>query len=112
MIPVASDSARTERESALQTLKRSGPAEESWNPQAGAVFDSIRTSATLADVGCYVVGCGATLTFASDRSYRDGLAQLEASTAYRAWTGGKKTTSPEVQTDGSVVVALLLFRPD
>lgn len=111
-IPGPIEPARAERESAFQTLRRSGPADETWNPQAGAVFDSLKSSATLSDVGCYVVGCGATLTFRSDRTYRDALAQLETSAPYRAWTGGKQITSPDVQSDGRVVVALLLFRPD
>ena len=104
--------ARAEREAALETLRRSGPADETWSSQAGAVIDSVKPAATVSDVGCYVVGCGATLTFDSDRTYRDALAQLASSASYRAWTGGKQLTSPEVQTDGHVVVELLLFRPD
>ncbi|MEP6861951.1 MAG: hypothetical protein ABJE66_15110 [Deltaproteobacteria bacterium] len=104
--------ARAEREAALETLRRSGPADETWSSQAGAVIDSVKPAATVSDVGCYVVGCGATLTFDSDRTYRDALAQLASSAPYRAWTGGKQLTSPEVQSDGHVVVELLLFRPD
>ena len=105
-------SSRVERESALQTLRRSGPADEGWSAQAGTVFDAITPSAAVTGVGCYVVGCGATLTFSSETAYRDELAHIQALAAYRAWTGGKQITSPDVQADGRVVVALLLYRPD
>jgi hypothetical protein len=110
--PTTDSSSRSERESALQALRRSGPADEGWNAQAGTVFDAIKPTAAVSDVGCYVVGCGATLTFSSETAYRAGLAQVQALAAFRAWTGGKQITSPDVQADGRVVVALLLYRPD
>lgn len=108
----ADASSRAERVAAMQALRRSGPADEGWNAQAGEVFDATKRSATVTDVGCYVVGCGATLTFASETAYRDELARVQALTAFRAWTGGKQITSAEIQADGRVVVALLLYRPD
>lgn len=110
--PSRDSSSRAEREAALQRLRRSGPADEGWNAQAGAVFDAIKPSAAVSAVGCYVVGCAATLTFSSEAAYREQLARVQALAAYRAWTGGKQITGPDVQADGRVVVALFLYRPD
>jgi hypothetical protein len=105
-------SARTERDTALQVMRRSGSANEVWTAQAGALFDAIRRTTALTDVECYVAGCSAMLTFSSEIAYHDGLAHLPALEEYRAWTGGKQWTIPEVQADGKVIVAVLLFRPD
>jgi hypothetical protein len=104
--------AATERDTALQVMRRSGLANEVWASQAGALFDAFRRTTTVTDVECYVAGCSAILTFSSEIAYHDGLARLQALDEYRAWTGGKQWTIPEVQTDGKVIVAALVFRPD
>lgn len=105
-------SAREEREQEIEILQHSGPADESWSGQAGRVFDATQPFAAVSAAGCYVAGCAATLTFGSERAYREGLGQIEALAGYRGWTGGKKLTSAEVRSDGSIVVGLFLFRPD
>jgi hypothetical protein len=113
--PVDAQEARDQRADALLHLRQSGPGEESWNPRAGDVFDAIAAlvpPVTITERGCYVVGCRAVVTFASESAYRAELAQIDRLAAYRAWTGGKQITSPDVRPDGRVVVALLLFRPD
>jgi hypothetical protein len=105
-------SARTERETALQVMRRSGPANEVWTSQAGALFEALRRTTALTDGECYVAGCSAMLTFSSEIAYHDGLARFQNLDEYRGWTGGKQWTTPEVQADGQVIVAVLLFRPD
>jgi hypothetical protein len=105
--------ARRERDEVLDRLQHSGRADEPWVGQAGALFAEIGHSASEMYVaGCYVAGCGATFTFRSLELYRSSLAKIEPTAVYREWTGGKQFTEPEVRADGTVVVALVLYRPD
>ena len=71
-----------------------------------------RSSLEVTPIGCYVSGCGAMFTFPSLEIYRRRVAELEASEASRAWTGGKRFTEPELLPDGHVAVGLVLYRPD
>ncbi len=113
MIDAAAPAARAEREAVMTTLAHSGIGDEAWAAQAGALFTAIaQPPVTVSVTGCYIAGCGATFTFASEADYRRTLAGLAELAAYRAWTGGKKLTNPETRSDGSVVVGLVLYRPD
>jgi len=105
--------ARDEREAVLANLRSSGKGDEVWDAQAGALFDAIGRAPGSASVdGCFIAGCGATFTFPSDADYRRRLDELQSLEAYRAWTGGKRFTSPEAAADGSVRIGLVLYRPD
>jgi hypothetical protein len=103
--------ARDAREELLARVRASGDARESWDGQAKALFDAAG-GAVAADVGCYVAGCAAELTFPSRDRYARSIDALQGSDAYQAWTGGKVLSPPEVRDDGSVVVAIVLYRPD
>ncbi len=103
--------ARDAREQLLARVRASGDAREEWDEQARALF-ATASGAVVSDVGCYVAGCAATLAFTSRDSYARSIEALQGSDAYRAWTGGKMFSPPEVRGDGSVVVALVLYRPD
>jgi hypothetical protein len=105
--------AREGREKALTTLQDSGVASESWAPRATAVINEVGRHATsTTPAGCFVAGCAATFTFASQMDYLHALADINASDEYKAWTGGKHWTMPETAPDGTVTMALLLYRPD
>lgn len=105
--------ARDERETVLGDLRNSGTGHEPWDVQAITVFDSIsRGQVTTSEVGCFIAGCGATFVFPSLAEYRRDFDALQTADAYRAWTGGKRWTTPEVGSDGRVSVALVLYRPD
>jgi len=120
-VPVATDArgddagdASRERQELLARVRSSGRGDEPWNAQAGDVFAAFaRSGARVDEVGCYVVGCAATLTFESSADYRRFRSELDASDAYRAWTGGKRFTSPEADPQGArVTLAVVLYRPD
>lgn len=105
--------AREERETTLLGLRESGEAVEPWNEQATALFAAIgRSLATVSGAGCFIAGCGATLAFPSEAAYRRARLDIEGLEAFRAWTGGKTYTSPETLPNGTVVVGLVLYRPD
>ena len=105
--------APTERAAALASLRESGAAQESWDGDALAVFDGIaRSGVAVADRGCFIAGCGATLTFPAGAELAHALDQLQAAPTYRAWTGGKRLTRPEPGADGRISLALILYRPD
>jgi hypothetical protein len=111
--PDAGAAARDERLAAIATLERSGPGREDWDASAMAIFDAADTgSVEVTSVGCFIAGCAATMTYASRDAYARGLERLQGSAPYRAWTGGKVLTRPELLADGRVVVALVLYRPD
>ena len=105
--------ARDERDEAFTALMSSGEAKEEWVDRANNLFDSIgRQALATSKIGCYVAGCGATFTFPSVAEFDRRRALVEASDEYKAWTGGKKWTTPEPTPDGRIAVALLLYRPD
>ena len=114
--PLASDPpspAAEERAAALNRMRASGPAHEVWADQAADIFAAAAAgSGHVVDSGCYIAGCAATLSFPSGDAYQRATEALEVSDRYRAWTGGKHLTSPEIRKDGSVIVALTLSRPD
>jgi hypothetical protein len=105
--------ARRERAMLISNLRQSGNAAEGWAPRATALFDSIdkRAAATTRD-GCFVAGCAATFAFGSRADYERARDETIKSADYRAWTGGKEWTNPEIASDGRVLAAVLLFRPD
>jgi hypothetical protein len=105
--------ARDERETVLATLRESGPGAEAWDDQALALLASLKhAGADSEGAACFIGGCSATFTFRGELDYRRGLDELVASEGYRAWTGGKRLTTPELGADGRVVVAFVLYRPD
>jgi hypothetical protein len=109
----ARTAARDEREAALDSVRASGDAHEEWAARGTTLLTSAgQHGAQVYGAGCFIAGCGATLSFASDADYRRGIDALVASDAYTAWTGGKKITAPERQPDGHVLVGVVLYRPD
>lgn len=105
--------ARAEREKVLAGLRDSGNGAEPWDDTGSALFEEIGRRAAHSDpLGCFVAGCGATFTFASAADFERERAEIETLPAYKAWTGGKRWTTPDPQPDGAVVVALALYRPD
>ena len=109
----ASTDHTSDRETLLAGLRDSGSGVESWDAQGATLLTSLATGGvTLRDATCYVAGCSATFTFPTERDYQRHIAELETSELYRAWTGGKRLSTPETRPDGRVIVALLLYRPD
>jgi hypothetical protein len=102
-----------ERELMLNTLRESGTAAETWDAQATKLLTAFGAgSLEHTAVECYTAGCATTVTFASADAYRGRVVELVASPDYRAWTGGKRFSAPEAHTGTSVMVALVLYRPD
>ena len=98
---------------ALATLRASGSGRESWDGQATALLEAAAAGSISSTAPeCYIAGCAATFTFASEARYRERAAALTASDVYQAWTGGKLLAEPDRRPDGRVVVTLLLYRPD
>jgi hypothetical protein len=98
---------------ALVELEESGEGSEAWSSQGLGLLDALgATAAAISEPGCFVAGCGAMFTFASEDAYQRQLARLVASDAYAAWTGGKVWSPLQTRADRSVVVVLLLYRPD
>lgn len=110
---VAASGGRAEREHMVaQIVDRLG-GHESWNAQGIELLQAFGGRAqTTTDLGCYMAGCVATFTFASESTYRAAYDDVTATRAYAAWTGGKRVSSPEVLPDGRVIVAIALERPD
>ena len=106
--------ARDERDQLLQRLADSGRADEVWVDKATALFDAIgRAPVETHVIGCYVAGCGATFTFASLAAYRDRIA-ASATNRHLSRVDRRQTLqrSGEIRADGSVIVGLVLYRPD
>jgi hypothetical protein len=102
-----------EREQLFARVRESGPGDEPWTAQAGDVFAAIaKLGARVDPLGCYVVGCAATLRLDANRDHRRFVSDLDADDTYRAWTGGKRLTETEIAADGSVTIGLVLYRPD
>ncbi len=109
----AAIAARVERRQIIAGLVESGSGAEAWDAQGTALLDSLaHRGVEMTGAACFVAGCGATFTFPSEAEYRRRIAELESSDAYRAWTGGKRLTDPEVGADGRVTIAVALYRPD
>jgi hypothetical protein len=90
---------------ALEALRRSGAANEVWVPDAIRLVHSVAPDAA---VECYVAGCGAQLSFASESAYQDAVRAIAED---RTWTGGKLWTDA-ARGRGRITVALVLYRPD
>ena len=90
---------------ALEALRNSGTASEVWVTDAERLVHSIAPAAT---VECYVAGCGAQLSFASEAAYQDAVRAVADD---HTWTGGKRW-SEAARDGGRVSVALILYRPD
>jgi hypothetical protein len=104
---------RAEREALLAKVRDSGNGREGWDDQATDIFTAaIGSTGTIVDSGCFIAGCAATITFPSRAAYQHEIDTLEESQRYRAWTGGKVLTLPELRPDGSEVLAIVLYRPD
>ena len=104
---------RAEREALLAKVRNSGSGHEGWDDQASEIFTTaVGDSGTVVESECFIAGCAATLSFPSRAAYEHEIDSLEESRQYRAWTGGKVLTLPELRRDGSEVLALVLYRPD
>jgi len=107
------DPARVEREQLLAKVRDPRQGHEAWNERGIALLQQLGASAiATTEVGCYMAGCVAVFTFASQGAYDGARDRLVALPEYRAWTGGKTFTTPEQRGDGSVVVAVVFERPD
>jgi hypothetical protein len=106
--------ARAEREHMVaKIVDRLGSHEESWNATGIDLLHAFgRGAQATTDLGCYMAGCIATFTFASESAYRAAYDEVTATPDYAAWTGGKRASAPEVLPDGRVIVAIALERPD
>jgi len=106
--------ARSDREQMMTSLHQSGSGQESWVAQGTAALDVLAHASGVqaSDAGCFIAGCGAVFTFATETDYRRGVDTLLASDAFHAWTGGKRFAPPERLPDGQVVIAIVLYRPD
>lgn len=105
--------ARAERDKVLDGLRNSGSGAEPWDHDAATLLDAVGRRAQRGEqAGCFVAGCGGSFVFASASDFESQRAEIEATPEYQAWTGGKRWTVPEAQPDGTVVVALALYRPD
>jgi hypothetical protein len=109
--PPAEHAAARARAELVATLRASGAATETWSGQGMALLGRAHAAAST-DSGCFVAGCAAVFTYASQSDYMQQRAALEASPEYTAWTGGKRWTDVEQLGDGRVRVGLLLYRPD
>ena len=97
----------------MSNLKNSGSGKEPWDDQARALFNTLAQNDTEATyIGCYVAGCGATVSFPTRDAYDRAVDDVGRGSAFHAWTGGKKWSAPEVGSDGRVTAALILYRPD
>ena len=106
------DGARV-REMVLEDLKQSGDGTEDWNGSAESVFAAIgKPPVSFSDDGCWVAGCAATFTYASQDAYEQALAALPAMPAYKGWSAGKRLTPPDLRPDGTVQMTIVLYRPD
>jgi hypothetical protein len=104
--------AQTERETLVADLRASGSGAEPWDAQGTALLAAIgRRAVATSQAGCFTAGCAATFTFASRTELDRARIEAARSPQYRAWTGGKRWTTPEVSRD-RVVITLLLYRPD
>ncbi|HUJ61103.1 MAG TPA: hypothetical protein VLX92_21515 [Kofleriaceae bacterium] len=108
---VTPEVARTEREQLLGHTRSTGAAHEVWEAQGTALLAAF-PDGTTRDAGCYIAGCVATIEFRTEAAYRRSVTAWKASKGAKAWTGGKQVTDPEVRSDGSVVVGVVLSRPD
>ena len=99
-------------EALLDDLRASGSAAEPWDAQGTALLAAIgHRAVATSQVGCFTAGCAATFTFASRSDLDRARIEATQSPQYRAWTGGKRWTTPEISRD-RVVITLLLYRPD
>jgi hypothetical protein len=107
------ETARAQRVALVERVSHSGKHREKWAGQGEALLDDIASHAErIDDRGCYLSGCMASYTFASNSAYQDML-QLETTTPQWAkWTGGKRWSAVEDLDGGRVIVTLVLYRPD
>ncbi len=111
--PIAMSGARSEREQLVAHIHDDLTGHEAWSQTGLAILDAAaQGSSAVTDRGCYMAGCIATITYPSRDAYERALVELGSSAAYAAWTGAKQVTPPEIRSDGSVVVAVALLRPD
>jgi hypothetical protein len=97
----------------LTTLQSTGSGTERWNDQARALLASLAQGDIVATyAGCYVAGCAATVTFPSRDAYDRLVDDVARGSAFHAWTGGKKWSPLESDSDGRLTAVLVLYRPD
>lgn len=104
---------RFERDRLVGHIRDNLVGHEAWNAPGLAILDAAAKRATsVTDRGCYMAGCIAVFTFPTEDAYEHAAVELTESAAYTAWTGGKQVTPPEIKSDGSIVIAVALLRPD
>jgi hypothetical protein len=105
--------ARAERELLLSKIIDHLGGHEGWNEQGTDLLRAFgRGAVATSDLNCYMAGCIATFTFASEDAFHATYDEVTTSPRYAAWTGGKRVTAPELLPDGRVIVAVALERPD
>ena len=97
----------------LDTLKSSGSGTEAWDDQARSLLASLGQGDTVATyAGCYIAGCAATVQFPSRDAYDRIVDDVARGSAFHVWTGGKKWSPLETDSDGRLTAVLVLYRPD
>lgn len=105
--------ATREREALLSHIRDPHVGHEDWNDRANRVLDDlVRDGEITLERGCYMAGCFATVSFASESIEQSALARVQRSADYTSWTGAKRTTPIEESADGKITIALVLERPD
>lgn len=116
----AAPAPRVDAEDQVQQLERSGESREAWTFEAHQALDQLErrlegTGGAPRDLllrgrRCFMAGCSAVLTYASQRSYEATHAALQEDGA-SAWRGAIAVTALRPEADGALTQVLMLLRP-
>jgi len=102
-----------------EALERSGPTNEAWAGQAGAVFSGWNKS--LGDAGghtdstsmrCFLAGCEISVTFPDRASYERAASAFRTIPEETSIHGGRVQTPGVATPDGRVQMTWMMLRPD
>ncbi len=107
------------RRAMVAALAATGPSDEPWTREAGAIFESWRAAlqgeaAGAARLGlprCYHDGCAIEVTFASAGAYEAARRQFRLLGNKVKSLGGRVQTPPEELADAGFVVTWMFLRP-
>lgn len=107
------------RRAMVAALAASGPSDEPWTREVGAIFESWRAAlqgeaAGAASLGlprCYRDGCAVEVTFASAGAYEAARRQFRLLGSKVASLGGRVQTPPEELADAGFAVTWMFLRP-
>ena len=115
---VAANEPGEARRALIHRIREPRPGHEPWDDAGLALLRTLSDrAASTSDLGCYMAGCIATFTFASNAVYERAVADWQGSPAYAAcgFEVGKQLTAPswrKLAADGSIVIAVVVGRPD